>query len=124
PSRNMTPGAQDDNNIALEGRCFVLSACQFARRADYPAQYAAIQGDDPATVLIRGGSCIVSPLGQLLAGPCYDAAAILVADLDMGEIARGKFDLDIVGHYARPDIFQLHVDERPALAVDFEQSSK
>ncbi|MFN8484747.1 MAG: carbon-nitrogen hydrolase family protein [Anaerolineae bacterium] len=106
--------------IALEGRCFVLSACQVARRSDYPADYGPLQGNDPATVLIRGGSCIISPLGEVLAGPCFDEAAILTAELDMGAIARGKFDLDVVGHYARPDIFQLTVNTRPARSVNFE----
>ncbi len=105
--------------IALEGRCFVLSACQFARRSDYPADYEPLQGNDPATVLIRGGSCIVSPLGEVLAGPCFDGPAILTADLDMGAIARGKFDLDVVGHYARPDIFHLTVNTRPTTPVNF-----
>jgi nitrilase len=107
-------------HIALEGRCFVLSACQFARRADYPADYAPIQGDDPATVLIRGGSCIVGPLGEVLAGPCFDGPAILTADLDLDAIARGAFDLDVVGHYARPDLFQLRVNTRPAPPVSFD----
>src|SRR5438477_3704282 len=100
-------------HIALEGRCFVLSACQFLRRADCPADYACIQGDDPATVLIRGGSCVVAPLGQVLAGPHFDGEAVLTADLDMAEIARGKYDLDVVGHYARPAVFRLVVNERP-----------
>jgi nitrilase len=106
--------------IALEGRCFVLSASQYARRCDYPADYAPVQGNDPDAVLIRGGSCIVSPLGQVLAGPVFDAPAMLTADLDLDEIARGKYDLDVVGHYARPDLFRLHVDERPQLPVTFE----
>ena len=111
--------------IALEGRCFVLSACQFARRRDFPADYAFTNvqtpalSDEPDAVLIRGGSCMVSPLGQVLAGPAFDAPAILAADLDLDEIARGKYDLDVVGHYARPDIFQLHVDERPKPPVDW-----
>src|SRR5262249_9917541 len=60
-------------HIALEGRCFVLSACQFLRRSDCPPDYACIQGDDPDTVLIRGGGCIIAPLGQVLAGPRFDA---------------------------------------------------
>lgn len=101
-------------HIALEGRCFVLSACQFIRRAAYPADYSTIQGDDPETVLIRGGSAIVSPLGELLAGPHYEGEALLTADLDLGRIAEGKFDLDVAGHYARPDVFRLEVNEEPA----------
>ncbi len=100
------------HHIAYEGRTFVLASCQFARRADYPDDYECVQGNDPETVLIRGGSVIISPLGKILAGPVYDDEAVLIADLDMGDIARGKYDLDVVGHYARPDIFCLSVDER------------
>ncbi len=106
-------------HVALEGRCFVLSACQFLLRSDCPDDYAALQGNDPDTVLMRGGSCIIGPLGQVIAGPVFNQSQILVADLDMGEIARGKYDFDVVGHYARPDIFQLHVDERATLPVVF-----
>jgi len=104
-------------HIALEGRCFVLSACQYLTRADCPDDYHPIQGDAPDTVLIRGGSVIVSPLGQVLAGPLRDGEGILTADLDLREIPRGKFDFDVVGHYARPDVFSLSVDERPKPAV-------
>lgn len=96
-------------HIALEGRCFVISACQFLRRGDCPADYPAIQGDAPETVLIRGGSVIVDPLGRLLAGPRFDGECVVTADIDTGVIAEGKFDLDVAGHYARPDIFQLIV---------------
>ncbi len=95
-------------HVALEGRCFVLAAGQFARRSDYPADYPVEA--DPERVLIGGGSCIVDPLGRVLAGPAREGAAILTADLDLDEIARGTFDLDVVGHYARPDIFRLLVD--------------
>jgi nitrilase len=108
-------------HVALEGRCFVLSACQYLTRADCPADYPAIQGDDPATVLMRGGSCIVGPLGAVLAGPRFDEECILTADLDLAEIVRGKYDLDVAGHYARPDVFRLHVNEseqRPVAPED------
>ncbi len=100
-------------HIALEGRCFVLSACQYLTRGDCPEDYHAAQGDDPKTVLMRGGSCIVSPLGQVLAGPDFDGPAILTAEIELDEITRGKYDFDVAGHYARPDVFQLHVNERP-----------
>jgi nitrilase len=98
-------------HIALEGRCFVLSANQFALRRDFPPDYP-IENDDPDAVLIAGGSCIVDPLGNVLAGPARGSEQILTADLDLDEIARGSFDLDVVGHYARPDVFQLTIDER------------
>jgi nitrilase len=104
-------------HIALEGRCFVLSCNQFARRRDYPQDYNTSFGDDPETILSRGGSCIVNPLGQILAGPNYSQECILTAELDLDDIARGKFDFDVVGHYARPDIFSLHVNEQPQSPV-------
>jgi nitrilase len=101
-------------HIAVEGRCFVLSACQFARRRDFPDTFLPVQGTAPDTVLIRGGSSIVSPMGEVLAGPLYDQAGILVADVDLDKIVQGKFDLDVVGHYARPDVFRLEVNEDPS----------
>ncbi len=100
-------------HIAVEGRCFVLSSCQYVKRGAYPQDYDAIQGNDPEIVMMRGGSCIIGPFGQVLAGPNYDEECILVADIDLGEITRGKYDLDVVGHYARPDVFRLYVNEAP-----------
>ncbi|MGO9274779.1 MAG: nitrilase-related carbon-nitrogen hydrolase [Terriglobia bacterium] len=99
-------------HIAIEGRCFVLSCNQFNRRRDFPHDYDSVYGNDPEAVVTRGGSCIVDPFGNFLAGPNMDGEAILVAEIDRGQIIRGKYDLDVVGHYARPDIFQLHVDEQ------------
>jgi nitrilase len=76
-----------------------------------------MQGNDPATVLMRGGSCIISPLGQILAGPNFDGPCILTAELDLDEIPKSKYDFDVVGHYARPDVFRLHVNTRPMPSV-------
>ena len=104
-------------HVALEGRCFVLSACQFLRRRDFPASVRVSLGDSPDAVLMRGGSAIVSPLGQVLAGPHFDGETILSADLDLDEIGRGKFDFDAAGHYSRPDVFELIVNEKPMSAV-------
>lgn len=100
-------------HIALEGRCFVIGANQYLRRSDLPADVHPVQGDDPDTVLIDGGSVIVSPLGEVLAGPLRGAEGVLIAELDLGELSRGRFDFDADGHYARPDIFTLLVDESP-----------
>ena len=104
-------------HIALEGRCFVLTACQHIRRGAYADDYECALGDDPQTVLMRGGSAIVDPLGAVLAGPDFDGESILYADIDLAQIPRGKFDFDVAGHYARPDVFQLTVDDRPKRAV-------
>lgn len=100
-------------HIAVEGRCFVLSACQYLTRSDAPGDYECIQGNDPSTVLIRGGSVIVSPLGEVLAGPLYGEEGMLVAEVDPADQLRGKYDLDVAGHYARPDVFQLQVNRSP-----------
>jgi len=106
-------------HIALEGRCFVLSACQFLQRADLPSGYPTERFPASQDVLIRGGSCIVGPLGQLLAGPMYGEECVLVADLDRAELARAKFDFDVVGHYSRPDVFRLEVNEQSMKSVVF-----
>jgi nitrilase len=109
-------------HIAVEGRCFVLSCNQYELRRDFPADYRSVFGDDPDTVVTRGGSCIVDPFGNFLAGPNLEGEAILTAEIDLAQTIRGKFDLDVVGHYARPDIFQLHVDERPKQPVTIHAS--
>lgn len=94
-------------HIALEGRCFVLSACQHLRVGDLPEGYPAFVGDDPNRSVMRGGSCIVGPLGAVVAGPVFDADALLVADLDLDDMVRARLDLDVAGHSSRPDLFQL-----------------
>jgi len=102
-------------HIAVEGRCFVLSCNQFVRAKDYPDDLCP--SDNPEEILSRGGSCIVDPFGNFLVEPEFEGEAILTAELDMDQIARGKYDFDVVGHYARPDVFQLLVNERATPAV-------
>lgn len=104
-------------HVALEGRCFVLTACQFLRKKDFPETVRVSLGDSPDAVLMRGGSAIISPLGKVLAGPYFDDETILTASLDLNDIGRGKFDFDVAGHYSRPDVFQLVVNEAPAHPV-------
>ncbi len=102
-------------HIAVEGRCFVLSCNQFVRAKDYPDDLCP--SDNPEEIISRGGSCIVDPFGNFLVEPHFENETILMADLDMDEIVRGKYDFDVVGHYARPDVFQLLVNERETPAV-------
>ncbi|KAJ0769945.1 putative hydrolase [Helianthus annuus] len=112
-------------HIALEGGCFVLSANQFCRRKDYPAppEYVFSGTDEeeltPESVVCAGGSVIISPSGAVLAGPSYDGEALITADLDLEEIARAKFDFDVVGHYARPEVLSLIVRDEPTTPVSF-----
>ena len=105
-------------HVALEGRCFVLSACQHLRRAQFPVGRMNNRlPDTPDTVLMRGGSLIVDPLGRVLAGPVFDEDALLTAELDLSLIPMAQMDFDVVGHYARPDVFSLQVNTAAQRAV-------
>jgi nitrilase len=88
-------------HIAYEGRCFVLSACQVLTKADWEEDLREMGGE------IDGRSVIVSPQGNVIAGPMKDAG-LLFAEVDLDDIQRGRFDLDVAGHYSRPDVFTFH----------------
>jgi nitrilase len=101
-------------HIALEGRCFVLGCNQYVHRDMFPDDLETREELEAwPEVLSPGGSAIYGPLGELLAGPLWREAGMLVADLDLKAIPRSKFDFDVTGHYARPDVFTLEVDESP-----------
>lgn len=104
-------------HIAHEGRCFVISACQVQPS---PAELGLdVPGWDPQRPLINGGSLIVGPLGDVLAGPLHGQTGLLTATIDIDELVRARYDFDVVGHYARPDVFTLEVDERARQTVRF-----
>lgn len=109
-------------HIACEGRCFVLGCNQFVTKAMYPSDLEGLEelASQPE-IICRGGSAIISPLGNVLAGPLYGQEGTLVVDIDIAEVARGKLDFDVVGHYARPDVFQLVVNERPTPPLTYER---
>ncbi|PJF41750.1 MAG: carbon-nitrogen hydrolase family protein [Chloroflexi bacterium] len=105
-------------HIACEGRCFVLSCNQYFHKAMYPTDLACY--DELAGTpdnICRGGSAIVDPFGNYVAEPLYDQEGILYANLDLTLIERGHLDFDVVGHYARPDIFSLTINEQPQQSV-------
>ncbi len=112
-------------HIALEGRCFVLGCNQYVTRDMYPDDLEIEDELDawPDT-LCRGGSAVYGPLGDLLAGPLWGEEGILFADLDLGEIPRSKFDFDATGHYARPDVFHLRVNQEPSVPVDLNRDDE
>jgi nitrilase len=104
-------------HIAHEGRCFVISACQVQPS---PAQLGIeVPGWDENRPLINGGSLIVGPLGEVLAGPLRGETGLVVAEIDTDELVRARYDFDVVGHYSRPDVFSLSVDERAKRTVEF-----
>jgi nitrilase len=107
-------------HIAVEGRCFVLAANLFARARDLSADFATEYRDADA-IVCRGGSVIVDPLGEVLAGPLYDEEGLLFAELDLDQVTRGRYDFDATGHYSRPDLFTLTVDTRVRNPVEWRE---
>ncbi len=101
-------------HIALEGRCFVLGCNQYYTKSMYPEKYARLVQEEQEH-LCEGGSMIVSPLGKVIAGPLFGEAGVLIADLDLEDVTKSKLDFDVVGHYARNDIFELNINGQPEI---------
>ena len=96
-------------HIACEGRCFVLGCNQILTTEHYPEELKSQLSSSHPSLPSSGGSCILSPMGKRLAGPLYDREGILTAEIDHREIIKAKMDFDVIGHYARPDVFELKV---------------
>ena len=103
-------------HIALEGRCFVLSANQYQTIEDLPTEFHSKV--ETERTLSRGGSMIISPAGEVLAGPLWDKQGILYADLDFDLITQSRMDFEANGHYNRPDVFDLKVLGQPMPIID------
>lgn len=100
-------------HIAHEGRCFVVSACQWLPGTETAlGDPITLRDRPPESPIIAGGSIIVSPMGEVLAGPLRGGEGLIVADVDLADIVRARFDFDATGHYARPDIFALPESSR------------
>ena len=97
---------QSIQHIAREGGMFVISACMALRKNDIPDEYGfkKLYPEDREWITI-GNSCIIAPNGQILAGPLAAEEGILYADIDLQQILAAKRMFDVVGHYARPDVF-------------------
>ena len=100
-------------HIAFEGRCFVIASNQYVEKSMYPTdlKYYKDLASQPE-VMCRGGSCIINPYGEYVAGPLFDRAGILTAEIDLDQISQSKFDWDPTGHYNRPELFQFKVNEQ------------
>jgi nitrilase len=103
-------------HIAMEGRCFVLGCNQFVKKSDYPAELRHLLNGQPE-IMSTGGSVVVSPLGKVLAGPVWNKEEVLFCDLDLTTIIRAKMDFDVIGHYARPDVFDLTIQDQPETII-------
>lgn len=107
-------------HIAKEGRVYVIGCCSAVRRDDVPDRFAFKAGYlDPAREWINpGDSAIVSPDGKLLAGPASEEETILYAEIDPRQLSGPRYQLDVAGHYARPDVFTLTVNRAPRRPVE------
>jgi len=110
-------------HIAREGGCWVLGSCCAFRGRDIPANLpgrAQLYPDDDEW--INGGdSVVVAPGGKIVAGPLHESQGILYADIELEKVGMARRNLDVVGHYARPDLFQLHVNARATQPVVFDK---
>lgn len=97
-------------HIANEGSFWVIGCCQGLRVADIPERYGFRSLYPEGREWVNGGdSAIVNPDGKIVAGPLHEADGILLAEIDPAHCARARRMLDVAGHYARPDVFQLSV---------------
>lgn len=109
-------------HIALEGRCYVLGANQYFNRNMYPDKYASLLAEDDRCHS-AGGSVIISPMGEILQGPLWEESGVLHAELDLDEVARARMDLDVCGHYARPDQFEFEIPGQPSPITEKDHES-
>ncbi|KAI8300840.1 Bifunctional nitrilase/nitrile hydratase NIT4 [Colletotrichum sp. SAR11_240] len=117
-------------HIAKEGRCFVVSVNSVCKVSDFPSDYPPFTAEhpdrrpdggqwEPEDIVNHGGSCIVGPLGTMLAEPVWDKEEIVYADLRMADITESRLDFDPVGSYSRPDVFSLTVNTKAGINVAF-----
>lgn len=106
-------------HIAHEGRCFVVSACQY-QPSPRDLGVSLPHWDDDR-LLMQGNSVIIGPMGEVIAGPLKHGPGLLVAHIDSADLVKARYDFDVVGHYSRPDVFTLIVDERAKTSVKFQR---
>ncbi len=106
-------------HYAFEGRAFVLVAGGYMPTSAVPEGFELLKamraGADPEggeSIMLTGGSGVLGPDAEWIAGPVYNEEAIIYADLELDHSAREQYAMDTVGHYNRPDIFSLTVDAR------------
>jgi nitrilase len=109
-------------HIAREGRCWVICSGVALTNSDIPADFPNKETLYPTTEewINPGDSVVVAPGGKIVAGPLRQEKGILFAEVDLKRVGIAKRDLDVTGHYARPDVFTLNVDTRPQSPIAFQ----
>ena len=113
PNTNDNPEWQATiQHIAIEGKCYFVNADMIIRKDSYPADLRADEIKDLPYWVCHGGSCIIDPFGHYVTDPVWDEETVIYADLDMELPALCKMEHDAVGHYARPDVLKLVVEDK------------
>ncbi len=114
PNTNDNPEWQDTiRHIAIEGHCYFINCDMFFTRADYPKTASAGEEIEKLPeIACRGGSCVVDPFGHVVSDTIWDQEGIIYAELDMQKVPASKMEHDVCGHYARPDVLKLQVEDK------------
>ena len=102
-------------HIAREARCWVVGCGVALENSDIPADFPEKERLYPATEewINPGDSCVIAPGGELISGPMHEEKGVLYTDIETARVGIKRRDLDVTGHYARPDIFTLQVNSEP-----------
>lgn len=100
-------------HIAIEGHCFFINADMYFTKDMYPK---TASGDEEIAklndIVCRGGSCVIDPYGHAVSETVWDKEEIIYADLDMQKVPVSRMEHDVCGHYARPDVLKLSVEDK------------
>ena len=100
-------------HIAIEGHCFFINADMYFTKDMYPK---TASGDEEIAklndIVCRGGSCVIDPYGHAVSETVWDKEEIIYADLDMQKVPESRMEHDVCGHYARPDVLKLSVEDK------------
>ena len=109
-------------HIAREGRCWVVGSGTLIKAGDIPADFPdrARLYPDPDEWVNDGDSVVIAPGGEIVAGPLRKEEGILYSEIDAARAGTAKRALDVAGHYARPDIFKLHVNTTPQSPLEID----
>ena len=101
-------------HIGLEGRCYFINADMVFTRGDYPRArlHCSEEIDRLPEIVCRGGSCVIDPFGNFYTEPVWDKEELIVTTLDLGKAASAKMEFDPCGHYARPDVLELRINDK------------
>ncbi|MDQ7050635.1 MAG: carbon-nitrogen hydrolase family protein [Enterobacterales bacterium] len=108
-------------HIAREGGCWVLGSCNLINESDLPQYFPEKESLYPEKNgwINGGGSAVIAPDGKIVAGPMINESGILYYDIDLEKAANAKRAFDVAGHYSRPDIFNLEVNNKPQSSISF-----